>query len=84
MRSIKSSVGLTRGRGFEESTRNQWILTAHQLAAKHDSMTELTKVERASSQQHIDTSEARSSRDDSDFKKIHEWLMDHNPILFGR
>ena len=80
MRSIKSSGGLTRGRGFSETTRNQWVLTAHQSAAINESMSQLTKAQHSSSDQHIDISDARVSRDASDFKKVTEWLCHHNPF----
>ena len=80
MRSIKCSGGLTRGRGFQESTRNQWISTAHQFASVHDAMTRLTHAEQASSDQHKDMTEARIKRDEEDFEKIYTWLKDHNPF----
>ena len=80
MRSIKSNGGLTRGRGFSETTRNQWILTAHQSASIHEAMSNLTKAQHSSSDQHIDTSDARVARDDSDFNKLLDWLNDHNPF----
>ena len=80
MRSIKTSGGLTRGRGFEESTRNHWILTAHQCAAINESLTELTKVQKVSSEQHVELSQARRTRDDTDFTKLYEWLLNRNPF----
>ena len=80
MRSIKSSGGLTRGRGFNETTRNQWVLTAHQCAAINESMSQLTNAQHTSSDQHIDKSDARISRDSSDFEKVYKWLVDHNPF----
>ena len=83
MRSIKSSGGLTRGRGFGESTRNQWIMTAHQFAAIDESMTDLTRVERTSSEQHKDMSEARRSRDVADFQTVYEWLKESNPFCMA-
>ena len=40
MRALKTSGGLTRGRGMSESTRNQWVSTAHDFANIHDSMSQ--------------------------------------------
>ena len=80
MRSIKSSGGLTRGRGFSETTRNRWLLTAHQSAAINESMSQLTKVQHSTSDQHVDVSDARISRDVFDFKKVNDWLCGHNPF----
>ena len=58
MRSIKTSGGLTRGRGMMESTRHQWVLTAHDFAGIHDKMTAFTNVTSVSSEQHVDVSES--------------------------
>ena len=80
MHSIKCSDGLTRGRGSAESTRNQWISTAHKFASVHDAMTHLTHAEQASSDQHKDMTVARIKQDEEDFEKIHIWLKDHNPF----
>ena len=49
MRSLKTSGGLTRGRGIEESTRNQWVMTAHKFAAIHENMQELSGIARTTS-----------------------------------
>ena len=69
-----------RGRGFSETTRNQWIVTAHQSASIHEAMSNLTKAQHSSSDQHIDASDVRVARDDSDFNKLLDWLNDHNPF----
>ena len=65
---------------MEESTRNQWIAIAHQFAAIHESMLGLTRVNRITSEQHIDMSEARRGRDSDDFARVYEWFKDHNPF----
>ena len=78
MKSIKSSGGLTRGRGFSESTRNQWIVTAHHIAGLHDALSQLTKTQLSLSDQHVDMSDARAARDLLDVKKLSVWLKDHN------
>ena len=81
MRSIKSVGGLTRGRGVTESVRDQWTLTAHHLASIHDGMTDLTKSQIMTSEQHSEMSNARIIRDQSDGQKMYVWLIDHNPLL---
>ena len=50
MRSIKSRGGLTRGRGFTESTRHQWVHTA----VIHEAMTSTTKSTLGNSEQHVE------------------------------
>ena len=80
MRSLKSAGGLTRGRGFTESVRHQWVITAHHFATIHEGMTGLTKLQLASSEQHIEMSEARRLRDVFDREKLYSWLKDHIPF----
>ena len=80
MRSIKSSGGLTRGRGFTESVRNQWVSTAHQVASIHEGMLEVTKAQSGTSEQHVEMSEARKQRDSADCQKFYSWLKEHNPF----
>ena len=80
MRSIKSVGGLTRGRGFAQSTRDQWTLTAHHTGAIHEGMTQLTNVHNGNSDQHMELSEAKKKRDSEDGEKIYVWLKEHNPF----
>ena len=56
MRAIKSSGGLTRGRGMSETTRNLWVGTLHESKAIHESMSKLTKHRFESSEQHCESS----------------------------
>ena len=48
MQSIRRVGGLTRGRGFAQSTRDQWNLTAHYMASLHDGLTKLTSTQTTS------------------------------------
>ena len=71
MRSIKSRGGLTRGRGFTESTHHQqWVHTAQQCAVIHEVMTSVTKSTFANSEQHVELGVSRKNRDVSDLSKI--------------
>ena len=70
MRALKTSGALTRGRGITESTRNQWVSTTHEFANIHDLMTQFTKTPTISSEQHVDLSPSRVSRDTVDSKKL--------------
>lgn len=42
MRSLKTSGGLTRGRGFDENRRAQWILAMPACAEYNNAMQDLT------------------------------------------
>ena len=81
MRSLKSAGGLTRGRGFSESVRHQWTFTAHQYATIHDAMTRLSNVHLTTSDQHVEMTDARRSRDFDDCQKMYAWIKDRNPFL---
>ena len=66
MRSIKSSGGLTRGRGIGEAQRAQWILSIPACADYNSAMQELTGVGYFTSDQHKEASHARKERDRKD------------------
>ena len=74
MRSIKS-----RGRGFEESTRNQWVHTAHHCTVIHQAMSSVTNVTSKSSEQHEELGKSRLCRDASDLAAIQNWFVVNNP-----
>ena len=38
MRSVKSTGGLTRGRGIQEGSRHQWALSLNHLASINNAM----------------------------------------------
>ena len=63
MRSIKSRGGLTRGRGFAESTRYQWVHTTHECAVAHDTMTSITNSTLANSEQLVELGVSRKNHD---------------------
>ena len=45
MRSIKDPGSLTRGRSFSEITRQEWIYTAHEFTAIHETITSTTSLQ---------------------------------------
>ena len=55
-------------------------MTAHKFAAIHENMQELSGIARTTSDQHKDISQARRTRDTTDFQKNYQWLVDHNPF----
>ena len=80
MRSLKTSGGITRGRGITESVRQLWIGSMHRTASVHDAMSNLTKAYRKTSEQHIDLSTSRVNRDDNDYKEVLSWFNEHDPF----
>ena len=70
MRSMKLRGGLTRGRGFTESTRHERVHTAHQCAVVHETMTAITKSKLENSEQHVELGVSGKNRDVFNLSKI--------------
>lgn len=66
MRSLKTSGGLTRGRGMTEQQRLIWLLSTPACAETNRAMQELTGVQYNSGEQNKDMTEARQKRDMKD------------------
>ena len=80
MRSVKTTVGLTRGRGISETQRLVWLLSMPTCAEVNSAMQGLTSVTHATSEQHKDTSKARQERDLEDTQKCLQLFADRNPF----
>ena len=83
MRSLKTSGGLPRGRGMNDRSRIQWISSTHESAKIHDDVTSLTNTHISSSEQNVDLTPSRISRDTSYNNKMYDWLLQHNPFMQG-
>jgi len=81
MKSIKSTGGLTRGRGMDETQRLIWLLSSPQCAEINHAMQELTSVSYSTSDQHKDLSKARQERDVSDTRKLIFFLATRSPFV---
>ena len=57
MRSLKTSGGLTRGRGLSETQRLVWILSRSDTSDVNLAMHKLTYVHYQASEHHVDVSE---------------------------
>lgn len=80
MCSIKSRGGLTRGRGMSENVILTWVHTMHTSAQIHGAMTELTKNQHRTSNQHVELGASRMKRDQDDLEKIKTWLDINDPF----
>eukprot|EP00795_Rhopilema_esculentum_P011181 gene11182-biopygen2781 len=80
MRSLKTSGGLTRGRGMSETQRLIWLLSMPATAEINEAMQEFTEVTFSSSEQHKDTSEARISRDLKDTNSLLSFFQVRDPF----
>jgi hypothetical protein len=80
MRSIKSSGGLTRGRGLGEAQRNLWLLSMPICSEINEAMQILTRTKYQANDQHVEASKSRTQRDCKDISTIIDYLRDHDPF----
>ena len=80
MRSLKTTGGLTRGRGMTETQRLVWCLSRPVCAEVNNAMQQLTSVTYSTSEQHKDLSKARQMRDMDDTNKLISILAERNPF----
>ena len=83
MHTIKSSGGLTRGRGMTESVRILWFYSMHKCAGIHETMSQLTQLYSSTSEQHVEFGLSRMKRDNVDLFKIKHWFDVHHPFDEG-
>ena len=80
MRSVKTTGGLTRGKGMSEMQRLVWLLSMPACAEINGAMQALTGASYVTSEQHKDCGEARQQRDYADMKKIMSYINERNPF----
>ena len=84
MRSVKTTGGLTHGRGMTDLQRTKWVLSTTTTAAVRKKMEEFSGVRYEGGEQHIDQhkeiSKARLSRDYNDAMKMMKYLEHRNPF----
>lgn len=80
MRAMKSTGGLTHGRGFTSSTIAKWIKAMPATTKVVDAIETLSGVSSATTEQHVELRESRNRRDAADALKILQWLQLHNPF----
>ena len=81
MRSMKTSGGLTRGRGMTEQQQIIWSLAMLACAEINRAMQELTGVMFNSGEQNKDITQARQARDWKDTQTVLLFLQKSNPFI---
>lgn len=66
MRSLKTSGGLTRGRGMTEAQRLAWVMSMPACAEVHSAMQNPTDIVNNTSEQHKEATKARQERGHKD------------------
>ena len=80
MRSLKTSGGLTRGRGMTEQQRLTWSLSMTACAEVNKDMQEMTGVGYNTGEQNKDMAKARQARDWKDTHIVLNYLQERNPF----
>ncbi|XP_053373150.1 uncharacterized protein LOC123533634 [Mercenaria mercenaria] len=80
MRSVKSTGGLTRGRGMTEMQRTQWLLSMPASAEMNNAMQEFCETVYKTNAQHKDVGKSRLLRDEKDTSILLDFLQERNPF----
>ena len=81
MHSMKTSRGLTRGRGMTETQRLIWLMSHPLCAEVNSAMQQLTNINYNTSEQHKDLTKARQDKDMTDTCELLEFLESQNPFI---
>lgn len=77
---MKTSDGLTCGRGISDSVVTKWILPTKVLTEVANEIKKFCNVSFVTSEQHADTRSSRVARDAADLQKLQEFFDKYNPF----
>ena len=80
MRSVKTTGGLTRGRGMSESQRSSWLLSTPICAEVNMALQDYTSVQYGTSNQHKEQRAAQQARDTDGMHKLICYLSSKDPF----
>ena len=80
MGTMKSTGGLTRGRGIDESQCTQWVFALAACSSINGAMHDLTGIDGSTSEQHKECTTASQTRDDRDIRTLHDYLRHRSPF----
>ena len=81
MRSIKTSGGLTRGRGFGDTQRTSWLLSAPACAEVISKMRQLADLEPSDDITHKESSASRKSTNHNDLRALLSYILQRNLFM---
>lgn len=80
MKSMKTSGGLTHGRGVTAGVVTRWTQGMTALHNVCQEIEHFTGVELATSEQHVDSRDTMQKRDNTDAHKLLNWFHEHPPF----
>ncbi|KAJ8889647.1 hypothetical protein PR048_009147 [Dryococelus australis] len=81
--SMKSTGGLTHGRGLSSPTLSKWIKAIPAIVKVVDSLEKVAGVYSATTYQHVELRESCKTRDKNDVLRLQDWLKLRNPFETG-
>lgn len=81
MRSVKTSGGMTRGKGMSELQRAKWILSMPACSSINTAMQSFENVSYQTSEQHKESTKSRQDKDDKDMMALLEFLKERDPFV---
>lgn len=80
MRLLKSTGGMSHGRGISDSTLSKWVHSLPYSIPVCDGLEAFTGVHVAHSDQHKDLRMSSTQKDTADYQVFTQWLADHSPF----
>ncbi|MES9882393.1 MAG: hypothetical protein ABW185_16095, partial [Sedimenticola sp.] len=80
MRLLKTSGGMTRGRGITDSSLAKWVHALPRCIPICDSLETFTGVHASTADQHRDLRVSSECRDHKDYETFLQWLQAHSPF----
>ncbi|CAG2217708.1 unnamed protein product [Mytilus edulis] len=84
MRCIKTTGGLTRGRGMTDAQRSLWILSMPQCIQMNEALQQVTGVNFETSEQHKEMCIPRKERDTKDTTTFLDFLGERSPFSIDK
>ena len=80
MKSVKTTGGLTRGKGLSEAQHLVWLMSRPSCLEINNTMQKFSSVSYSTSDQHKEATPARIERDLKDIMILLSFLRDRNPF----
>ena len=81
MRLLKTSGGMTRGRGITDSTLTKWVHALPRCVPICNALENFTCVQSGTSEQHKDLRPSSERTDNTDLSLFLQWLEAHSPFV---
>jgi hypothetical protein len=81
MRSVKTTGGMTRGKGMSEQQRAQWVLSMPACSSINLAMQKVENLHYETSDQHKESTKSRQERDNKDLMTVVNFLNERNPFI---